>query len=62
MNPPSDEPRNQEENSDRVEDVIDVEAIPRALVMPHPREGAVQAVAEPVERQEADDQHEGPRP
>ena len=44
----------QERRAERVDDVVDVEAVARPLVLADARERAVEAVAEPVERQ-ADD-------
>ena len=43
---------------DRVEHVIDVVAVTRALVMTHACESAVETVAEPVHRQQWDDKPE----
>ena len=45
---------------DEVDDVIDVEAVARPLLMAHARDGAVEAVAKPVDCQEH--RHGGKRP
>ena len=49
-------PADQQRDADDVEDVIDVEAVARPLVLADARDRAVEAVAEPVERQSRDDQ------
>ena len=54
--------RDQHRDADNVEDVIDVEAVTRPLVMANARDRPVEAVAEPVEGQSRDDQTECGRP
>ena len=49
------QPAEHEQRAERVEDVVDVEAVSRALMAAHPRQRAVEAVAEPVEREEEHD-------
>ena len=52
------EARDDHEGADRVEDVVDVEPVARPLAVADPGDGAVEAVAEPVDRQEHDDEPE----
>ncbi len=37
------------QHAEAVDDVIDVEPVPRALLLPHPRDRSVEAVAKPVD-------------
>ena len=46
------QPGDQKKNPDDVEDVIDIEPVSRPLVMAHARERAIEAVAEPVHREQ----------
>ena len=48
-------------DADGVDDVVDVEAVARALLAPHARERAVQTVAKPVHREAERDQQEADR-
>ena len=43
---------------DQVDDVVHVVAVARPLLVPHPGEGAVEAVAEPVDGEAGDDEEE----
>ena len=52
MKPPAARPANREQDADRVEHVVDIEAVARPLLLANARHGAVEAVTEPVDRQE----------
>src|SRR5207237_8084468 len=52
--PAENQPAGERRESNRVEHVIDVEAVARPLLAPHAGQGAVKTVAEPVERQKRD--------
>jgi hypothetical protein len=54
-------PPEQEQRADDVDDVIDVEAVPRSFLTAHASKRAVQAVAEPVDGQTNHDEPDGPR-
>jgi hypothetical protein len=50
--PSEDEARREEQNPERIEHVVDVEAVTRPFVLPNARERSVHAVAEPVQDEE----------
>ncbi len=43
------EPAEEEAGAEPVDDMVDVAPVARALLVPHPREGAVETVTEPVD-------------
>ena len=49
----------QEDRAEGIHEMIDVEAVAGALLLPNPGEGSVQAVAEPVEEEEEVDAEKG---
>ena len=55
-------PRQDKEHAEAVDDVIDVEAVARPLLLTDPRERTVEAVAEPVQGQPRNGQQEQDRP
>ena len=61
MNPDAARPPKQEQRAERVDDVIDVVAVARPLVTAVARQGAVEAVAEPVQGQADNDEHQSHR-
>ena len=48
------EAAHKEDGADRIDHVIDVEAVARALAIAEARDGAVEAVAEPIQREKND--------
>ena len=48
------QPAHERQPAEAVDDVVHVEAVARTLLLPHPGQCAVEAVSQPVERQEKD--------